>query len=110
VPLQYDEYEYPTWAQLCGTIFTFIPITFVPIIGIIELLKFPGSCKNVSLNGFKLLDECNFEIGNGIHMEIKLDFFLQKLAYAITPVNEHAAIRESNYVRRFQLSHWFHAR
>ncbi|CAL8069862.1 unnamed protein product [Orchesella dallaii] len=42
--LTYEGYRYPDWAQTFGYIFTFIPITFVPIIGFIEFMSFPGDC------------------------------------------------------------------
>jgi hypothetical protein len=47
LPLKYDEYTYPSWAQIGGVIFTFIPIMLVPIIGVTEFCKFPGNCKMV---------------------------------------------------------------
>ncbi|XP_035703379.1 sodium-dependent noradrenaline transporter isoform X1 [Folsomia candida] len=75
LPLTYDGYLYPTWAQNMGYIFTFIPITLVPIIALREFFKFPGNCKS-------------------------------KLSYAITPTNEHPAIKNEGYVKRFMSSHW----
>jgi len=46
--LTHEGYRYPDWAQTFGYIFTFIPITFVPIIGFIEFMSFPGDCMTVS--------------------------------------------------------------
>ncbi|CAG7825332.1 unnamed protein product [Allacma fusca] len=44
-PLTHDDYKYPNWAQIFGYVFTFIPITLVPVIALTEFFKYPGNFK-----------------------------------------------------------------
>ncbi|ODN05149.1 Sodium-dependent dopamine transporter [Orchesella cincta] len=83
--LTHEGYRYPDWAQIFGYIFTFIPITLVPIVGFIEFMSFPGDAMTVSSK-------------------------LMKLSYAITPVSEHAAIKAGQRNKRFQAPHWSYFR
>jgi hypothetical protein len=98
-PLSYDGYEYPTWAQNFGYIFTFIPITLVPILAIIEYFKYPG--------GWKTVRHLSLNITSSTHVHLLKP---QKLAYSITPTNEHHLIKEGGVPKRLKQSHWFRRR
>lgn len=46
-PLQYKGYKYPYWAEWVGWSLALSSIIMIPLVAIIQLVKTPGTCKEV---------------------------------------------------------------
>lgn len=47
-PLQYNTYKYPYWAEWVGWSLALSSIIMIPLVGVIQILKTPGTFKEVS--------------------------------------------------------------
>lgn len=47
-PLQYNDYNYPTWAEWVGWGLALSSILMIPLVAIIQLIKTPGTLREVS--------------------------------------------------------------
>lgn len=50
-PLQYNEYHYPAWAELLGWGLAMSSIIMIPLVAILQLVKTPGTFKEVRNKG-----------------------------------------------------------
>lgn len=48
-PLQYNDYNYPTWAEWVGWGLALSSILMIPLVAIIQLIKTPGTFREVSI-------------------------------------------------------------
>ncbi|XP_073986394.1 sodium-dependent noradrenaline transporter-like [Rhodnius prolixus] len=77
-PLKYGNYLYPGWAHGIGCVLSLTSILLIPLMAILAVLIAPGAT-------------C-----------------LQKFGLAITPIEEHEAIRNGGEISRFKLKHWLY--
>lgn len=42
-PMKYDKYVFPTWANIVGWIVSFVSVSAIPIVMVLQLIKTPGS-------------------------------------------------------------------
>lgn len=101
-PLQYNDYLYPSWAEWIGWGLALSSILMIPGFMISQLIQAPGTFKEVTLIRPRVIplkySMLNYFIKNS----------LQKVAYSITPIEEHTLLKRSKKVTRFRSRHWLY--